>query len=779
MQSRQEHQKKLEINITLKTAIYLAATFAGGFLVGRVRIGETIWPFGVAYVLAAFLNHNILNPYMALGGVLASMATYSLHMANAPYCFSVVATAAALMIVAQAVKLTPRVGLALAAAAISYIGCTIAFKLGLILPILSSLIEMLITFLMVVVFHTALRLFSGRRRQVLSDEELISICFLGLLAVMGLGDFALFGIYLREAAAAYVSLFCAYIGGAAVGAGVGMCSALACVIVGTNPLAIAAYGVASLAAGACRKMKRVGVCLGFLITQAFFIFYICYGELRSISLIAMALAAAAFLVTPRAFVEKMAAYVDANLFWNREQALREERFRELTVGRLREISNVFQNTARVFGESAIKSREEGNIAYTMASIPEQACANCMFFRSCWDVHFDSTYELMQKLYAKYDSGKKLTERDLGIFSKKCIRAEKLIAAATLTFEKFNTNSKWEGKIAESRGMIGDQMIGVSRVIDSLLREVQVDIDFRDEMEDNIRLRLDEIGVPVKEICAEFSEGTLNVDLVVKGCGGKEACETKIRRAVSAACGMPMEKADGYSSCAKDCRLRYEQAKNYSLQTGIAMMPKDGSPVSGDTHSFEALKDGRYMMLLCDGMGSGERAARESRTAVTLMEDFYRANFDDKTILDAINKLLILSSSDDIFSTMDLCMVNLVEGRARFTKIGAPHSYIIGKNGMRKLDAGSLPIGILDDYEPVVYDLELEHGDIILMFTDGIADLETADDRLHQAIREAAEMRNADDIANHILSHAYAAYGAKAKDDMTVMVARVIKNKAVR
>ena len=48
MQSRQEHQKKLEINITLKTAIYLAATFAGGFLVGRVRIGETIWPFGVA-----------------------------------------------------------------------------------------------------------------------------------------------------------------------------------------------------------------------------------------------------------------------------------------------------------------------------------------------------------------------------------------------------------------------------------------------------------------------------------------------------------------------------------------------------------------------------------------------------------------------------------------------------------------------------------------------------------------------------------------------------------
>ncbi len=47
MQSRQEHQKKLEINITLKTAIYLAATFAGGFLVEECGLerpsGPLVW----------------------------------------------------------------------------------------------------------------------------------------------------------------------------------------------------------------------------------------------------------------------------------------------------------------------------------------------------------------------------------------------------------------------------------------------------------------------------------------------------------------------------------------------------------------------------------------------------------------------------------------------------------------------------------------------------------------------------------------------------------------
>ncbi len=46
------------------------------------------------------------------------------------------------------------------------------------------------------------------------------------------------------------------------------------------------------------------------------------------------------------------------------------------------------------------------------------------------------------------------------------------------FEKYRTNSKWESKIVESRAMVGEQLNGVSRVIDSLLKEVQIDLEFR-------------------------------------------------------------------------------------------------------------------------------------------------------------------------------------------------------------------------------------------------------------------------------------------------------------
>ena len=46
---RRERQKaKMEVNVTLHSVMTLGIVFAAGFLIGRVRISDGIWPFGVA-----------------------------------------------------------------------------------------------------------------------------------------------------------------------------------------------------------------------------------------------------------------------------------------------------------------------------------------------------------------------------------------------------------------------------------------------------------------------------------------------------------------------------------------------------------------------------------------------------------------------------------------------------------------------------------------------------------------------------------------------------------
>lgn len=220
-------------------------------------------------------------------------------------------------------------------------------------------------------------------------------------------------------------------------------------------------------------------------------------------------------------------------------------------------------------------------------------------------------------------------------------------------------------------------------------------------------------------------------------------------------------------------MSYERAQNIALKTAVSRRTKEGSIVSGDTYSLKPLPDGRYMMLICDGMGSGERAQKESFAAANLIEDFYTAGFESKDVLNMINKLMLLSSSDEVFSALDLCIVDLRNSTAQFTKIGAPHSYIISENSVKRLSAGALPLGILEDCEPREHTTELSPGDLIVIFSDGIAEAELNDNNLYSKITSVSPSDNVKVIADKIIASTIASSEGKAKDDLTVIVSRVV------
>lgn len=173
------------------------------------------------------------------------------------------------------------------------------------------------------------------------------------------------------------------------------------------------------------------------------------------------------------------------------------------------------------------------------------------------------------------------------------------------------------------------------------------------------------------------------------------------------------------------------------------------------------------------MGSGERAAGESRAVVSLMEDFYGAGFEDSVIINSVNKLMILGNSEEMFSTIDLAMIDMQSGVLNCTKIGAPHSYLIRGNVVRKIGAGSLPFGILEEMLPAVYRAELEVGDVIVMFSDGVADAENEEEILRGQLVSMITGKNVQEAAENLLALAVAARGGK-KDDMTAIVTRVVR-----
>jgi len=87
----------------------------------------------------------------------------------------------------------------------------------------------------------------------------------------------------------------------------------------------------------------------------------------------------------------------------------------------------------------------------------------------------------------------------------------------------------------------------------------------------------------------------------------------------------------------------------------------------------------------------------------------------------------------------------------------------------------LPIGILEEFKPQKTEVDLQNEDLIVMFTDGIADLESMDEDMFELMMAASMLRNTQEIADAILEMAVECSKGKNKDDMTVMVTRINKS----
>ena len=206
--------------------------------------------------------------------------------------------------------------------------------------------------------------------------------------------------------------------------------------------------------------------------------------------------------------------------------------------------------------------------------------------------------------------------------------------------------------------------------------------------------------------------------------------------------------------------------------GLSSICKDGSPRSGDTHSLIKIDDARFLVALSDGMGSGNLAYQTSKTAVSLIESFYKAGLDGNLVINMVNKVLALGTEDS-FSAIDVMSVNLFNLTADFIKVGSPHSYLLGSDSIRIIEGNSLPLGILDELSPTGISVNLEEGSTVMLISDGVADAFGSSTDFISYLK-GLRTKNPQTLADEVCSRALTLLDGKAKDDMTVICVRIFK-----
>lgn len=148
-----------------------------------------------------------------------------------------------------------------------------------------------------------------------------------------------------------------------------------------------------------------------------------------------------------------------------------------------------------------------------------------------------------------------------------------------------------------------------------------------------------------------------------------------------------------NNMAKEMTTTKEEAEKskkakFKLSIGTSKTTKNQSTMSGDCSTQMKLTDGKYLLAISDGMGTGEKARRSSKKAINMLENLLESGFNKEESIKLINSALNTNIEDDMYATLDISILDLNTGNVEFVKNGACPTYIKTKrkstNSKRKL-----------------------------------------------------------------------------------------------
>lgn len=755
------------------------------FLLGRISLMGGLMPFGVA-LYAATLGLNLSRVLMALAiiaGMLTSGATIQIY------------TAAVSMLLFNAMNIPFKksVGSSLRTAMTAFVGVLIPEMLitylqgFLLYDILKSLLNGSIIFALVFVFKNVLDVLgSTTKRYVLTNEEVLSIAIACALSIGGLGTWTVLGVSLKNILCILIILVFSYRTGAGNGAAIG-------VIVGTvisissnsSPLMVSSYAFCGLLSGILRKMGKVGSCIGVLMGNAVLTFYTNGSTEVLIYLYEIIVAIVLFILIPDKITDVIVNKFNKALSARGDKKGYSIRIKEITVEKLNKFSKAFGEMAKTFDEISETRAitEKHDITAIFDRVADRVCKDCSLCSHCWEQNFCNTYQILFKIVEKLDSKGWIDQQDIPqYFMDRCERIDDFVKAINYTYELFKVDMVWRSRVSESRGLVSQQMRSMSTIVSNLAVELNTDIVFKDDIENNIILELTKKGLRnVEAVVYENKAGNYEISLSYKGCGGKRNCIGCVEKVVSDTIGCKMVKSG--SDCRLNtktnmCCIKLVKEETFKIITGVARIAKDDKQVSGDNYTFLNADDGKYIAALSDGMGTGHKACLQSKATVNLIEQFMESGFDKDTTVKLINSILVLKSNDESFATIDISVVDLYDGEVEFVKVGAAPTFIKRADYVEIIRAASLPAGILSNVELELIHKNVNSGEYIIMVSDGIVDsFKTSDDSILEVQNVISQMtsKNPQKIADDLIEEALRRCKDKEPiDDMMVIVSKIWK-----
>lgn len=754
------------------------------FLLGGYNIAGGPMPFGAVFFAASYKIAGI-NILTALAVVAGSIVHGSLE-------FTYVNAASMLLFSVLCIplkeinrKMSIKPAIILFASLLAPQLILAALQHFLLYDIFRAFLVSFISFVFFFIFRHSIPVMAGvAGRVVPGSEEAAGTAITAVIALSGMGSLLIWGFSLRSILLVLLLLFfchkCGTGAGAAAGAAIGL---IAGANFGFTASSSGTYALCGMLAGTLRKIGKMGTAMGFILGNIIIAVYF-NGNSEAVLYLKEAIAASLmFLAIPGRLESWLTGPFDDGRQVQEDKNGYSQRIREITAEKLEKFSRALLNLSKTFCSvtSAEIPAESHDINVLFDRAADRVCRGCGLCMHCWDRNFYDTYRVMFGIVECLELKGRVEESDIpGSFLEKCPRINEFISTVNNMYELFREGVVWKSRINESRIVIGRQYEGMSRLITGLADAVNSEINFIGPVENAIEDVLRNKGIKPGQIIAYKNiNGKYEIIVAYEACRDNLDCTKVIEKAVSDAVGKRMECVNnGYRpKSGGNCRLKLVEAENLKIATGIARLSKFGNDISGDNHSFMNIGNGKYLLALSDGIGSGRGAAVQSKAVVDMLENLFESGFDKDMAVNMINSVLVIKSGGDGACTMDISIIDLFSGEIEFVKVGAAPTYILKENKIDIVRSASLPAGLLPGIDAVLAGGKVKSGNMVIMVTDGIIDSFTDEergDRVLMKFIQGLDSLNPQHVADSILKEACRFCGGKPIDDMTVLAAKIWK-----
>lgn len=761
---------------------------AVGFLLGRALILMEIMPFALPFFAAVLA---IKKDKAALAGLAILAGAFSLSLQNGGVVFCSLFVFLLLHRFSGFITIDPLKKLPFTvfiSMFLTKLGIFYLFSQGVTMYDFAFIaVEAGLSFILTMIFLQSVPLISYRKRkQSLKTEEVISLIILLASVMTGTIGWVMYGLSAEHVLSRYLVLIFAFVSGPTIGATVGVVTGLILSFANVTSLyEMSLLAFSGLLGGLLKDGKKIGASLGLIVGSLLIGLYSQAEQALSTNLYESLIAVALFLLTPTFLLKNLSKLVPGTSENMMEQQQYIRKVRDVTANRVEQFSNVFQALSDSFTQNGFyeeKRNEEKEIDYFLSSVTERTCQFCFKKEQCWAQQFDTTYEYMKEIMLEIDNNsleqnpKLVREMD-----KHCVKSKKVIDVIEHELTYFKANQQLKSQIHESRRIVAEQLHGVSQVMNNFAQEIKRERENLNVQEEQIVEALRSFGMEINQIeIYSLEPGNVDVEMWVPYCHGRGECEKIIAPMLTDILGESIVVKN--EECAKYpqgyCHVSFGSTKAYVVDTGVAHAAKGGGFVSGDSYSMIELNAGKYALAISDGMGNGERAHYESSETLQLLKQILQTGIEETIAIKSINSILSLRTSDEIFSTLDLAMIDLQDANVNFLKIGSTPSFIKRGDKVIKVQASNLPMGIIEEFEVDVVSEQMKAQDLLIMMSDGVFEGPRHVENYEMWMkRKIGELQTDDpqEIADLIMEEVIRTRSGLIEDDMTVVVAKLKHN----